>query len=108
MLIFNLLVYVVGIALIVLACTSFSGGAAVAAGVGGGLLVFANLFVSGGFVLVEPGEARVMMFFGKYRGTFTRAGYFWVNPFISVKQPRDDWHGACVEVERHVQGHVRN
>ena len=27
-----------------------------------------------------------MMFFGKYRGTFTRAGYFWVNPFISVKK----------------------
>ena len=86
MLIFNLLVYVVGIALIVLACTSFSGGAAVAAGVGGGLLVFANLFVSGGFVLVEPGEA------GERQDG----------------QPRDDWHGARVEAERHVQGDVRD
>ena len=69
-----------------LACTSLGGNAAAAAGTGGGVLVFANLFVSCGFVLVEPGEARVMMFFGKYRGTFTRAGYFWVNPFISVKK----------------------
>ena len=86
MLIFNLLVYVIGIGLIVLACTSLGGNAAAAAGTGGGVLVFANLFVSCGFVLVEPGEARVMMFFGKYRGTFTRAGYFWVNPFISVKK----------------------
>ena len=86
MLVFNLLMYVVGIALIVLACVSFDGGAAAAAGTGGGLLVFANLFVSCGFLLVEPGEARVMMFFGKYRGTFTRSGYYWVNPFLSAKK----------------------
>ena len=34
-----------------------------------------------GFMTLEPGEARVMLFFGQYRGTFTRTGYFWVNPF---------------------------
>lgn len=27
-----------------------------------------------------------MLFFGKYRGTFTRTGYFWVNPFLSGKK----------------------
>ena len=118
MLIFNLLVYVMGIGLIVLACATFSGGVAAAAGTGGGVLVFANLFVSCGFLLVEPGEARVMMFFGKYRGTFTRAGYYWVNPFLTAKkalaaraqprrrayqgerqdgQPRNDRHGARLE-----------
>ena len=86
MLVFNLLMYALGITLIVLAIASFSGGAATAAGVGGGVLVFANFFVSGGFMLIEPGEARVMMFFGKYRGTFTRAGYYWVNPFLSAKK----------------------
>ena len=86
MLVFNLLMYAVGIALIVLACVSFDGGAAAAAGTVGGVLVFANFFVSGGFMLIEPGEARVMMFFGKYRGTFTRAGYHWVNPFLSAKK----------------------
>ena len=34
---------------------------------------------------LEPNEARVMMFFGKYRGTFTRVGFYWVNPFINTK-----------------------
>ena len=86
MLILNLFVYIVSIALIVLAGTVWSGNVAAAAGVGGALLIIANFFVSCGFVLVEPGEARVMMFFGKYRGTFTRAGYYWVNPFFSVKK----------------------
>lgn len=86
MLVLNLLAYVVGIALIVMAFTTFEGATAVAAGVGGAVLTIANLIVSSGFLLVEPGEARVMMFFGKYRGTFTRAGYYWVNPFFSVKK----------------------
>lgn len=44
------------------------------------------IFMFKGFVMLEPGEARVMMFFGKYRGTFTRVGYYWVNPFISTKK----------------------
>ena len=39
-----------------------------------------------GFVLLEPGEARMMMFFGEYRGTFTETGYFWVHPFITTKR----------------------
>lgn len=40
----------------------------------------------GGFMLLEPNEARVMMFFGNYRGTFYRTGYWWVNPFMGAKQ----------------------
>ena len=39
-----------------------------------------------GFIMVEPNEARVMMFFGKYHGTFRRVGYTWVNPFYSAKK----------------------
>ena len=39
-----------------------------------------------GLMMVEPNEARVMMFFGKYVGTFTGVGYYWVNPFISTKK----------------------
>ena len=39
-----------------------------------------------GFMMVEPNEARVMMFFGKYHGTFRRVGYTWVNPFYSAKK----------------------
>lgn len=86
MLILNLLVYALAITLIVLAAATFDGAQAAVSGVSGGVMFIANIFVSCGFLLVEPGEAKVMMFFGKYRGTFTRSGYFWVNPFMSVKK----------------------
>jgi hypothetical protein len=36
--------------------------------------------------MLEPGEARVMMFFGKYKGTYTKVGYSWVHPFINTKK----------------------
>ncbi len=49
-------------------------------------LCVTDLILSMGFVQVEPNEARVMMFFGKYRGTFSEVGYYWVNPFISTKK----------------------
>ena len=39
-----------------------------------------------GFVMVEPNEARVMMFFGKYRGTYKTVGYHWINPFVNTKK----------------------
>ena len=39
-----------------------------------------------GFVKIEPNEARVMVFFGQYKGTFTTVGFHWVNPFISTKR----------------------
>lgn len=48
------------------------------------LLVFA--FCACGFVKIEPNEARVMMFFGQYKGTFTEVGFHWVNPFINTKK----------------------
>lgn len=39
-----------------------------------------------GFMVVEPNNARVMIFFGKYKGTITDNGFFWVNPFYSKKK----------------------
>lgn len=50
------------------------------------LLILCTLVLFAGFVQVEPNEARVMMFFGKYRGTFTQVGYHWVHPFITTKK----------------------
>lgn len=46
------------------------------------------LFILGciGYFVQEPNQARVMIFFGKYRGTCRRVGYFWVNPFMSRKK----------------------
>ena len=39
-----------------------------------------------GYIQLEPNEARVMVFFGKYKGTFRRTGFFWLNPFMDKKK----------------------
>ena len=55
-------------------------------GIGGALLFILSIVMSAGFVMLEPGEARLMMFFGAYRGTFSKTGCYWVNPFITTKK----------------------
>ena len=39
-----------------------------------------------GFMTIQPNIARVLIFFGKYRGTVTDNGFFWVNPFYSTRK----------------------
>ncbi len=36
-----------------------------------------------GFFVQQPNQSRVMIFFGKYCGTFFRSGFYWNNPFVS-------------------------
>lgn len=50
--------------------------------------VLAIIFILGcvGYFVQEPNQARVMIFFGKYRGTCRKTGYFWVNPFMTRKK----------------------
>lgn len=45
------------------------------------------LFVLGcvGYFVQEPNQARVMIFFGNYKGTCRKTGYYWVNPFLNRK-----------------------
>ena len=38
-----------------------------------------------GFMLLEPNEARVLTFFGEYRGSFYNTGFWWVNFLMSAK-----------------------
>lgn len=45
-----------------------------------GVLWIINLV---GFFTQQPNQSRVMIFFGEYRGTFRKTGYFWVNPFMN-------------------------
>ena len=52
----------------------------------GCLLLLTTIINWCGFVMVEPNEARVMMFFGKYRGTYKTVGYHWINPFVNTKK----------------------
>ncbi|HEY4153830.1 MAG TPA: SPFH domain-containing protein [Puia sp.] len=46
----------------------------------GALLMLALLFISKGFMIVNPNEARVLTFFGKYSGSVKDNGLLWVNP----------------------------
>jgi regulator of protease activity HflC (stomatin/prohibitin superfamily) len=44
-------------------------------------LLFAALLLTRGLVTIQPNTAKVMLLFGKYMGTVTTSGLFWVNPF---------------------------
>lgn len=50
------------------------------------VLILAFVLMLPGYFSQEPNEARVMVFFGKYEGTFKRTGFYWVNPFMNKKK----------------------
>ncbi len=52
----------------------------------GGVMVLLWIILNCGYMLLEPNEARAMVFFGKYKGTFKETGFFWVNPFMDKKK----------------------
>ena len=86
MLVINLLVFLTGIGMFVLTCLSEETWQACVCGISSAVLLILSIICICGFILVEPGQARVLLFFGKYRGTFTQPGYYWLNPFISQKK----------------------
>ena len=53
--------------------------------VGGIVVLLLALIACKGFLLLEPNEARVLTFFGKYRGSFYNTGFWWVNFLMSSK-----------------------
>lgn len=53
---------------------------------GGILLLVVNIIMWCGHMMLEPNEARVATWFGKYDGTFSKTGFFWVNPLYSTKK----------------------
>lgn len=55
----------------------------IAAGSIGSVLFF---MLCPGFLTIEPNNGCVMVFFGKYKGTITDNGFFWVNPFYTKKR----------------------
>ena len=50
------------------------------------LALIASLIMCSGMMMLEPNEARVTTWFGKYSGTFSQTGFFWINPFYSTKK----------------------
>ncbi len=63
-----------------------SSGLTIALIIGDVVLLILNMIFWGGFMQIEPNEARVMIFFGKYEGTVKENGFFWVNPFFTKKK----------------------
>lgn len=51
-----------------------------------GILCVVWCVMFAGYMQLEPNEARAMVFFGKYKGTFKETGFFWVNPFLDKKK----------------------
>jgi regulator of protease activity HflC (stomatin/prohibitin superfamily) len=39
-----------------------------------------------GFMAIPPNQARVLLLFGKYKGSVLESGFYWVNPFFSKKK----------------------
>lgn len=86
MLVLNIIGFLAVVGLFIFACVSQEDWLTNVCGVCGVLLLILSIICVCGFILVEPGQARVLLFFGKYRGTFTELGYYWLNPFISQKK----------------------
>lgn len=53
---------------------------------GGAFGILAAILVFRGLVVVPPNHSKVVVLFGKYRGTLRRDGFFWVNPFAARRE----------------------
>ena len=52
----------------------------------GGALLLLSLISLGGFFIVDPNKAMVLLLFGEYKGTVKANGFYWVNPFMTKKK----------------------
>ena len=50
------------------------------------LLLIVNIIMWFGLMMLEPNEAKVTTWFGKYSGTFAQTGFYWINPFYGTKK----------------------
>lgn len=50
------------------------------------ILLIADIICMCSFLQLEPNEARVITWFGKYSGTFAETGFYWINPFYGTKK----------------------
>ena len=50
------------------------------------LLLILFFFLLPGFFIINPNGSRVLVFFGDYRGTVKKNGFFWANPFYIKKK----------------------
>lgn len=60
-------------------------------------LIIIGIFILIGFHMQEPNESKAMVFFGKYKGTFNKTGFYWSNPFMTKKKISMRAHNMDVE-----------
>jgi len=74
------------------------------------LLVAACLFCLRGCLAITPNDSRVLLLFGKYIGSVTSSGFFWVNPFYSIKKVslriRNFETGSIITPEKRQAGQI--
>lgn len=50
------------------------------------VLIVISVVLALGFQAIAPNDARVLLLFGHYKGSVTKSGFFWVNPFFTKKK----------------------
>jgi regulator of protease activity HflC (stomatin/prohibitin superfamily) len=50
------------------------------------ILTVSGIFMTHGFIIVNPNESSVLILFGAYKGTIKKNGFWWVNPFFVKKK----------------------
>lgn len=50
------------------------------------ICMLASVLMIIGFFSQQPNQSRVIIFFGKYKGTFDKVGFFWINPFCNRRK----------------------
>ena len=73
------------VAVTVLVITSLTGGDAVSwtGVIAATVLALLLVLALNGFVVVQPNQAKVAVFLGRYMGTIRRSGFHWVNPLTT-------------------------
>ncbi len=51
-----------------------------------GLGIIGFILILCGFFVLQPNQSVVMIFFGKYKGTYRNTGFYWANPFMTKKK----------------------
>jgi regulator of protease activity HflC (stomatin/prohibitin superfamily) len=78
-----LLIVPVLLVLVVIWSVAAENGYAIAAAI---LALAADAICLGGFAVVNPNEAKVVLLFGVYQGTIKTQGFWWVNPFTKRRR----------------------
>ena len=82
---FLILALIAGSIYMIVKGANTDGAIGVVLAVSGIVLLLLSIVAMKGFMLLEPNEARVLTFFGEYRGSFYNTGFWWVNFLMSAK-----------------------